>query len=62
MKKEIAVKYMRLIGGWIRIVDMEDDLGINMKGSMRRLNLDGRLDYETRLGANYKPYKVWRLR
>ena len=39
---------------------MEEDLGINMQGSIVSLKLDGMLVYK-RQGANYH-YKVWRLR
>ena len=60
-KKQIAVRYMRLKDDWVRVADIEEDLGINMKGSIVRLKLDGMLDYKERQGANYH-YKVWRLR
>ena len=49
---------MKLKGGWIKVVDMEEDLGIPMKGAILTLKLDGMLDYEQRKGEN----KVWRLR
>ena len=52
---------MRLIDDWVRMADMEEDLGINMQGSIVSLKLDGMLDYKKRQGANYH-YKVWRLR
>ena len=41
---------------------MEEDLGIDMRGSILSLNLEGRLDYEKRLGKNYHYHKVWKLR
>lgn len=62
MKKEIAMRYMRLKGGWIRVVDMEDDLGIDLRGTILSLKLEGMLDYEKRKGENYHYFKVWRLR
>ena len=49
---------MRLKGVWIRVTDMEEDLGINMQGTILSLKLDGMLDYDRRQGKN----KVWRLR
>lgn len=41
---------------------MEDDLGIDMGGSILSLKQEGRLDYEKRQGVNYHYYKVWRPR
>lgn len=41
---------------------MEEDLGIDMRGSILSLKLDGVLDYEKRQGENYHYYKVWRVR
>jgi len=52
---------MRLKDDWVRMADMEEDLGINMQGAIVSLKLDGMLDYKKRQGANYH-YKVWRLR
>ena len=49
---------MRLKNDWIKAVDMEEDLGIPMKGAILSLKLDGMLDYDKRQGEN----KVWRLR
>lgn len=56
------MKYMKLKGGWIKVVDMEEDLGLDMKGSILSLKLEGVLDYEKRQGENYHYFKVWRLR
>lgn len=58
----IAVRYLRLKDDWTKVVDMEEDLGIDMRGSILSLKLDGMLVYEKRQGANYHWYKVWRLR
>ena len=52
---------MRLKDDWVRMADMEEDLGINMQGSIVSLKLDGMLVYKNQQGANYH-YKVWRLR
>ena len=52
---------MRLKDDWVRMADIEEDLGINMQGSIVSLKLDGMLDCKKRQGANYH-YKVWRLR
>ena len=52
---------MGLKDDWVRMADMEEDLGINMQGSIVSLKLDGMLDYKDQQGANYH-YKVWRLR
>ena len=52
---------MGLKDDWVRMADMEEDLGINMQGSIVSLKLDGMLDYKERQGATYH-YKVWRLR
>lgn len=52
---------MRLKDDWVRMADIDEDLGINMQGSIVGLKLDGMLDYKKRQGATYH-YKVWRLR
>ena len=52
---------MRLKDDWVRMADIEEDLGINMQGPIVSLKLDGMLDYKKQQGANYH-YKVWRLR
>lgn len=52
---------MRLKNDWVRMADIEEDLGINMQGPFLSLKLDGMLDYKKRQGATYQ-YKVWRLR
>ena len=52
---------MRLKDDWVRMADIEEDLGINMQGSVVSLKLDGMLDHKKRQGANYQ-YMVWRLR
>ena len=52
---------MRLKDDWVRMADVEEDLGINMQGPIVSLKLDGMLDYKERQGATYH-YKVWRLR
>ena len=57
----IAMRYLRLKGTWTKVVDMEEDLGIDMRGSILSLKLDGVLDYEKRQGSNYHHYKVWRV-
>ena len=51
---------MRLKDDWVRMADMEEDLGINMQGAIVSLKLDGMLDCRKQKGANN--YKVWRLR
>ena len=51
---------MRLKDDWVRMADLEEDLGVNMKGPIVSLKLDGMLDYRKQKGANN--YKVWRLR
>jgi len=53
---------MRLKDDWVRVLDMEKDLGIDMKGAILSLKLEGMVDYEKRMGENYHCYKVWRLR
>ena len=58
----IAVRYLRLKDGWTKVVDMEEDLGIDMRGSILSLKLEGTVDYEKRQGENYHWYKVWRIR
>ena len=52
---------MRLQDDWVRMADMNEDLGINMQGPVVRLKLDGMLDSKKLQGANYQ-YTVWRLR
>ena len=37
---------MRLKDDWVRMADIEEDLGINMQGSIVSLKLDGMLDYK----------------
>lgn len=41
---------------------MEKDLGINLKGAILSLKMEGMVDYEKRRGENYHYYKVWRIR
>ena len=53
---------MRLKNDWVRVWDMEKELGIDMKGAILSLKQEGMLDYEKRLGENYHHYKVWRVR
>ena len=52
---------MGLKDDWVRMADMEEDLGIDMQGPVVSLKLDGMLDHKKQQGANYH-YKVWRLR
>ena len=52
---------MKLKADWVRLADMNKDLGINMQGPILSLKNDGMLVYKKRQGANYH-YKVWRLR
>ena len=37
---------MRLKDDWVRMADLEEDLGINMQGPIVSLKLDGMLDYK----------------
>ena len=60
-KKQIAVKYLKLKNDWVRVADIEEDLGINMQGPVVSLKLDGMLVCKNQQGATYH-YKVWRLR
>ena len=59
--KQIVVRYMRLQDDWVRMADMKEDLGIDMRSPIVSLKLDGMLDFKKQQGANYQ-YKVWRLR
>ena len=52
---------MRLQDDWVRMADMNEDLGINMQGPINGLKLDGMLDFKKIQGATYQ-YRVWRLR
>ena len=52
---------MRLKDDWVRMADIDEDLGINMQGPLLSLKNDGMLAYKKRQGATYH-YKVWRLR
>ena len=51
---------MKLKADWVRMADIEEDLGICMRSPIISLKLDGMLDYRKQQGANN--YKVWRLR